>query len=146
MLPDLRSDLLADLDQDGLDAVCCGILGSDLLLVPFLFGEVQLLEVDVVVNAGKVLQGSQQEEFDGFWTQVLGEVFGDPAHALDDQGDGFGGVEGASGVVGQEFEQNIDHVLAIGVLEYPEHDSVDGLDEVVRLVLDVPRPQLLIYL
>ena len=44
----------------------------------------------------------------------------------------------------QEFEEDIDDVLGVGVFEQPEHHSVDGLNEVVGLVLDVPGPQFLV--
>lgn len=49
-------------------------------------------------------------------------------------------------MVGKEVQQDADYLLGMGVLEESEHDSVDGLDEVVGFVVDVSGLESLEYL
>lgn len=44
---------------------------------------------------------------------------------------------------GQKFQKSVNDVLGIGILKEPQHDAIDGLDEVVALVFDVARSQFL---
>ena len=46
----------------------------------------------------------------------------------------------------QQFKQNVDSILRVGVLQYSEHDSIDGLNEIISSILDISRSQLLVDL
>jgi hypothetical protein len=98
---------------------------------------VQGLERSLIVDCEEEGDNSNEEESGGFRAHLACEVAGDPADALDDEADEFGGGVLAAVLIGEQFEQDVDDVLGVGVLEEAQHDAIDRLYEVVAFVVDV---------
>ena len=49
-------------------------------------------------------------------------------------------------MVCEQLKQNVDSILSIGVFQNSEHDSIDGLYEIISSILNISRSQLLVDL
>jgi hypothetical protein len=89
---------------------------------------------------------SVEEHLHSFRPEIFIELFGDSTDAFDHQRNGFGGVWDLSRMVGQQFKENADYILAVAIFEDSEHDSIHSFDKVISSVFYVSGPEFFIYL
>ena len=49
-------------------------------------------------------------------------------------------------MIGEQLKQRVDGILRVGIFKNPEHDSIDGLDEIISFIVNISGFEFLVNL